>query len=112
MGRSRSRAPASAASIEGRAAFVLGLRELDDEDGVLGGQRDQHHEADRGEDVHLVAADDQEREGPEDGDRRAEQDGEGQGPALVLRGQDQEDHEQGEAEDRAGGHAAAAACSW
>ena len=44
-------------------------------------------------------------EGAEHRDRRAEQHAEGQRPALVLRGQDQEHHEQREAEDRAGGNA-------
>ena len=34
-----------------RPALVLGLRELDDEDGVLGGEADDHHEADLREHV-------------------------------------------------------------
>ena len=56
IGRRRRRAPASAASTSGRAALVLGLRELDDQDGVLGGQPDEHHQADLREDVQFVAA--------------------------------------------------------
>ena len=78
----------------------------------LAASADEHDEADRGEDVDLVAPDGQEHEGPEHGDRGAEQHGDGQRPALVLRGEDQEHHEQREAEDDAGGHARAATCSW
>ena len=39
------------------AALVVGLRELDDQDGVLRGEADQHDEADGGKDVVLKRAD-------------------------------------------------------
>ena len=56
IGRRRSRAPSSAASTRPQAALEPGLRELDDQDRVLGGEPDQHHEADLPEDVEGEAA--------------------------------------------------------
>ena len=54
-GRKRSRAP-SIAGVEDRLAAVALLdRELDDQDAVLGGERDQHDEADLGIDVEAAA---------------------------------------------------------
>ena len=55
MGRSRSR------RLQGRLAprharFLLLLGDLDDEDRVLAGQTDQHHETDLREDVHFQPA--------------------------------------------------------
>ncbi len=51
MGRRRRRAPSSAASASGHAAFEFVFGELDDQDGVLGGEADQHHQADLRVDV-------------------------------------------------------------
>src|SRR5439155_23461266 len=81
------------------AALEFFLGELDDQDGVLGGQADHHHQADLREYVQLVPAEPQRAHGAQDGDGRAEQDAERQRPALVLGGQEQEYHEQREAED-------------
>src|SRR5207244_6631349 len=81
------------------AALEFFLGELDDQDGVLGGQADHHDQADLREYVQLVPAEPQRAHGAQDGDGRAEQDAERQRPALVLGGQDQEYHEQREAED-------------
>jgi hypothetical protein len=50
IGRKRSRAASSAAS-SALALLVLHLRELDDQDGVLGREADQHDEADLHVDV-------------------------------------------------------------
>ncbi len=55
IGRSRTRAASTAASNQ-RHPFRLPVTgELDDEDGVLGGQSDQHDEADLHEDVDVIA---------------------------------------------------------
>ena len=42
--RNRSRAPSIAASRIEHALLALLLGEFDDQDAVLGGQRDQHHQ--------------------------------------------------------------------
>ena len=44
--RNRMRAPSAAASRIGMPGLALLLGELDDQDAVLGGERDQHHHAD------------------------------------------------------------------
>ena len=49
--RKRVRAPSSAASTMPHAGLAAGLGELDDQDRVLRGERDQHDEADLGVDV-------------------------------------------------------------
>ena len=51
IGRSRSLQAARAASRRDAPACADVLGELDDQDRVLAGQADQHHEADLGEDV-------------------------------------------------------------
>ena len=51
IGRRRSFAPSSAASMRPSALLVFHLGELDDEDGVLGRETDQHDEADLRVDV-------------------------------------------------------------
>jgi len=51
MGRKRIRAPSTAASRQGESLLVADLGVLDDEDGVLAGQADQHHQSDLGVDV-------------------------------------------------------------
>ena len=55
MGRSRRRAASSTAVTRSRPSFLQMLRELDDQDGVLGGEAHEHQEADLREDV-VVAA--------------------------------------------------------
>ena len=55
IGRSRSRHASSVASRRGTPASWLLLGELDDQDRVLAGQADQHHEADLREDAHVHA---------------------------------------------------------
>ena len=115
IGRKRSLAASSAAStvpIPSSSTFIL--RELDDEDRVLGREADEHDEPDLGEDVvHVAVAEDARQqaarqtqrpeEGAEGGERRPEEDAERQRPALVLRRQDQEDEDHREEEDGGGG---------
>ena len=74
-----------------RALFLA--RELDDQDRVLAGETDQHHEADLREDVHVEAAQDQRRDREQQAQRHDQHDGDRQRPAFVLRRQHQE-HEQ------------------
>ena len=83
--------------------LVARPRELDDQDGVLGRKADQHDEADLREDVVLHLPREECQVGAKHGDRDAQEDAEGQGPALVERGQDQEDEEEGQAEYRGRG---------
>jgi hypothetical protein len=71
----------------------------------LAGQADDHDEADLGVYIVLHSAEPQSEEGPEDGNGEREEDTEGQRPALVLRGKNQEHKEKREPEDSAGGHA-------
>src|SRR5574337_339154 len=93
------------------SSLMLDLRKFYDEDRILGGQADQHHQADLSEDVILARLrshqfeEPQSAEGTEDGNRGAEEHTEGQGPALILRGENQEYKEQGEPENDAGRHA-------
>ena len=56
IGRKRSRAACSAASIGAHALEQALLRELDDQDRVLRREADQHHQADLEVDVVLHAA--------------------------------------------------------
>ena len=104
IGRSRSFAADSAASIEALALLVLHLGELDDENRVLRRQADEHDEPDLREHVvHVALAHEPAREPEpeiraEGRERRAEQDAERHPPALVLRGQHQEDEEDRERE--------------
>ena len=69
------------------------LGELDDQDRVLGGQADEHDEADLRIDVDLQAAQPQRRQRAEQRQRHREQDHERHRPALVLRRQDEEDED-------------------
>ena len=54
MGRSRRRAAARAASLR-TSLFIFHLRELHDEDRILGRETDQHNQADLGKDVVFMA---------------------------------------------------------
>ena len=99
------RAPVSAASAMLLAFFVFVLGELDDQDGVLGGEADQHDEADLRVDVVFKASQPERGVRAEDGDGRAEQNAERQRPAFILRGQNQKNEEQRQAENRDRGNA-------
>ena len=100
IGRKRRRADSSAASSADLAGIVLGLGELDDEDRVLGGEANEHDQADLHVDVVVVAHEPDAEEGAERDQRRAEQHGPRQAPALVHRGQQQEHEHDGEDERR------------
>ena len=84
---------------QGRAALVLDLRELHDQDRVLGREADHHDQADLREHVQLEMGEPERGDGAEDRDGRAEQHAKRQRPAFVQCGQQQEHDEQGEAED-------------
>jgi hypothetical protein len=56
MGRRRNREPSTAASRIALPFFAFHLGELDDENGVLGRQPNEHDHADLGVDVQLEAA--------------------------------------------------------
>ena len=72
------------------AALVLELGELDDEDGILCRQADQHHQPDLRVDVIRHAAQRQAAVGAEHGERDAQQHRERHRPAFVQRRQHQE----------------------
>ena len=100
MGRRRSSAASMAASMMVRALLEELLGELDDEDRVLGGETDEHDEAD----LHVDVVDQgramaTRRERAEDGHGNGEQDDERQREALVLGREREIDDEQAEAED-------------
>ena len=79
IGRRRERAAWTAASIRVHALLLLGLaRELDDQDRVLGGQRDQHDQPDLGEDVVVEPAQVDAGHRGEDAHRHDQDDGERQ----------------------------------
>ena len=74
--RHEDRPQADAAGLERRihdrlALLAQLLGELDDQDRVLGGEADQHHQADLAEDVVRQAAQPLRRERAEDGERHA-----------------------------------------
>ena len=92
IGRSRVRPASEAASCRSRPVLQLALAgELDDQDGVLRRQADQHDEADLGEDVVVHAAQVHAGHGGQDAHRHDQDHRERQGDALVERGQQQED---------------------
>jgi len=75
----------------GRFAFVLlGLGELDDEDGVLARETDEHDEADLGEDVVVTSLDEDAEHGAEQAHGNDEDDGQRKGEAFVLGSEDEE----------------------
>ena len=73
--------------------------ELDDENRVLCRQTDQQDEADLGVDVVVEAPGQGQNRGAEDRHRHREDDAEGQGPTLVLGGQEEVDEDDGQRED-------------
>ena len=102
IGRSRSRQASTAASTARGAALLRLAGELDDQDGVLGGEADQHDQADLDEDVVVEAAERDAEQRGEHAERHDQHDGERHDPAFVLRRQRQEheQHRQAEDEDR------------
>ena len=93
MGRIRSRAASSAALDGVPPLFLQGAGELDDEDSILGRQADGREQPDLEIDVARQAAPHGGKDGAQDADRHPQNDGKGHGPALVERGQGQEDHQ-------------------
>src|ERR1700731_2103919 len=87
------------------AAVVVNLGKLNDENGVLGGEANQHDETDGREDVVLKQPDVQCNVRTENRDGGAEENAEWQRPARIESSENKEDKEQGECEDRPGGHA-------
>src|SRR6202789_2165009 len=75
------------------------LGELYDEDGVFGGEADEHNEADLDVDVVAEAAGCDQQERAENSHGDGEQDDEWKREGLVLRGEGEIDDEQAEAED-------------
>ena len=89
--------------LEAVLALVLQLLgELDDQDGVLGRQADQHHQADLREDVVVQLRQPDADDGGEQAHRHDQDDRQRQRPALVLRRQHQEDEHHGQREDELG----------
>ena len=84
---------------DGAALGAQLLGELDDEDGVFGGETDEHDEADLAVDVVGEAAQGYGEQRAEDGHGHGEQDDEGQREALVECGEGEIDDEDAEAED-------------
>ena len=77
-------------------------RELDDQDRVLGGEPDQHDEADLGEDVDVHAAQQQPADRGEQAHRHDQDHGQRQEPAFVLRRKQQEhEHHGGDEHEQA-----------
>ncbi len=87
--------------------LVFALGKLDNQDSVLGCQSDQHDEADLGVDIVIEMSQPEKEISAEHGDGRAKQDAEGQRPAFILSGKDEEDEEERQPEDGAGGNALA-----
>ena len=83
--------------LERRQAFVLFvLGELDDQDGVLARQADEHDQADLREDVVVAALEPHAGDGEQQTHRHDENDGQRQAEAFVLRGQHEEHEQQAE----------------
>ena len=99
IGRSRERAASTTASAAVAPLRAQLLGELDDQDGVLAREADQHHEADLAEDVVDEPAQPCGQQRAQDRERHREQDDERQREALVLRREHQEHEEQAEPED-------------
>jgi len=75
------------------------LGELDDEDGVFGGEADEHHQADLAVDVVGESPHGNRAKCPENCHGHGEQDDEGEREAFVLSGQGQIDDQEAESED-------------
>ena len=105
IGRRRRRQASTTASTGVRPCCSACLRELDDQDRVLGRKADEHHEADLGQDVVVLPAQADADERRQHAHRNDQHDGERQGPALVLR-REHEEHEQHRKAEDVGGRAA------
>ena len=99
MGRRRSSAASMAASTMERPLRAELLGELDDQDGVFGGESDEHDETDLAVDVVGVAAQGYGEQRAEHGHGHGQQDDEGQREALIESGEGEIDDENAEAED-------------
>src|SRR5262249_26588236 len=85
-----------------RASLVPELAgELDDEDRVLRREADHYQQADLEVHVARLAAEPHAEEGTEGAERNAEQHGERDRPALILRRQHQEHHDEAEQQNQA-----------
>ena len=73
--------------------LAAALCEFDDQNRILSGKADQHHEADLRIDVDLQSTCPEREQSTEERQRHREQHHEGHGPAFVLRGQDQKDED-------------------
>ena len=104
-GGHQDRAQAEAAGFDrgGEAIFPIAILnlfgELDDEDGVLAGEADEHDEADLGEDVVLHRAQPDAADRAEQTHRDDQNDRERQRPAFVKRREEKEDEENAEREN-------------
>ena len=76
--------------------------EFDDQDGVLGRERDEHHDADLGVDVVVEARDLERRHRAKQADRHREQGRHRNGPALVEPHEKEVCEEHGQRQDEAG----------
>ncbi len=90
---------------DAHSTFVVRFSKLDDEDGVLRRQTDQHDQSDGGENVVFEQPSAQREISTEDRDRSTEQNAERQRPTLIQRGQDEEDEEQRQTKNGPGRHA-------
>ena len=101
IGRSRMRQASIAAATRSLPSGLLIFGELDDEDGVLAGEADQHHEADLGQDIVVHAAQPDPGDGAEQTQGHDQNDGQRQHPAFVLRRKHQEDEQHADGKDEA-----------
>ena len=87
------------------AFFVFEPRKLDDQNGIFGGEPDEHDQADLRENIVHHVPRPQGHESAQHGDRRAQQHAEWQAPAFVQRGENQEHEQERKAENRDGRNA-------
>ena len=107
-GRHQDRTQTQAACLDHRlnhgfAVFLPMAREFDDQDRVLGGKADQHHEADLGKDVVIHPAQVDADQRGQHRHRHDQDDRHGQGPAFVFRRKHQKHEDNGQREDIQGG---------
>ena len=82
------------------AAIAQLVGEFDDQDAVLGHDADHHDQADLAIGVEAGSSDQQRKDGAGDAERHGRHDDDGADEAFELRGQHQQDDDQGEAEHR------------
>ena len=89
--------------IDGRHALRLELpRELDDQDRVLGGERDHQHQADLRVEIARQAPDDERGDDTHESHRHGKNHSRGSGPAFVLGGEHQKDQRDRQSENEVG----------